>query len=247
MLLAIPLLVVVQIGSGASPPPAPSSTPLKEIGHVRSSALCTVLRDNLSPAIDGLRINDSMIDRGQALLIRTARDAAAYAASASAPDATNAVDPFAHEAGANAGSASATGGASAGSAMDAYQLGILSHNLEKNLEKIQALLDDPHSFSATPASDDDRVLALARASLQAVVARQRASLNILSGVAETNAANDLKSRRDIIPYDYCTTCSQTVPFTPIGAPRTLADATGLTRRSEAGVAPAVSPIGAECR
>ncbi len=247
MLVAVPFLVFVQMGSAASPPPAPSIAALKEIGHVHSSALCTVLRHNLLPAIDGLRIGDSMINRGQALLVKTAQDAAAYAASASASGAANAVDPFAQEAGANAGSASPTGGGSAGSEMDGYQLGILSQSLAKNLEKIAALLDDPHSFPGTPASDDDRALALARLTLQAVAARQRASLNILSGIGETNAANDLKSRRDVIPYDHCMTCSQTVPFTPISAPRTLADASNLTRQSETSVTPAISPIVAECR
>ena len=246
MLLPTLLVLVAQVGPAASPSAAQSTPPLKEIGHVRSSTLCTALRHNLFPAVDGLRINDALISRGQAILIRTAEDAAAYAASASPTD-TSAGDPFALEAGANAGSVSPTGGGSAGSEMDGFQLGLVYNSLAKNLDKVEAFLNDPHSFAVSPTSDDERALALAKSRLEAVVARQRASLNILSATAETNAANDLKSRRDAIPYEHCMTCAQTPAFTPLSAPRSLAAATNQTQQSETGVAPAVLPIVAACR
>jgi len=246
MLLAALWVLVAQVGSAASPSAAQSPPALKEIGHVRSSKLCTTLRHNLFPAVEGLRINDALISHGQAILVRTAEDAAAYAASASQTD-TSGGDPFAQVAGANAGGASATGGGSAGSEMDGFQLGIVSHNLAKNLDKVQTFLDDPHSFPDSPTSDDERALTLAKLRLEAVVARQRTSLNILSATAEMNAANDLKSRRDVIPYEHCMTCSQTPPFTPISAPSTLAAATNQTQQTETGVAPAVLPIVAACR
>jgi hypothetical protein len=246
MFLATLLVLVAQVGSAASPSAAQSTPALKEIGHVRSSTLCTALRHNLFPAVEGLRIDDAMIDRGQAILVRTAKDAAAYAADASLT-AGSAGDPFAQEAGANAGSASATGGGNAGSEMDSFQLGILTQNLAKNLDKVEALLDDPQIFAGTPTSDDQRALAQAKSRLEDVVARQRASLNILSATGETNAANDLKSRRDVIPYEHCMTCSQTSPYTPISAPDSLAAATNQTQQTEAGVAPAILPIVAACR
>lgn len=247
MPLASLLLLVAQVGSAASPSAAQSTAPLKEIYHAHASTLCTALRHNLFPAAEGLRSNDALVSQGQAILVKTAEDAARYAASVSPTDASNAADPFAQEAGANAGSASATGGGNAGSEMDGYQLGILSQNLAKNLAKVEAFLDDSHSFSTTPTSDDERALALAKSRLEAVVARQRASLNILSGITETNAANDLKSRRDVIPYEHCMSCSQTTPSTPISAPGALASAASLTQQAEADVAPAVSPIVAACR
>jgi hypothetical protein len=246
MLLTNVLLLIAQVGSAASPAPAQSPSVLKEIGHVRSSALCTALRRDLFPAVEGLRINDALIDRGQAILIRGAKDAAAYAADASLTNGDGG-DPFAQEAGANAGSASATGGGSAASEMDGFQLGIVTQNLAKNLDKVERFLDDPRTFPGTPTSDDQRALALAKSRLEDVVTRQRASLNILSGTAETNAANDLKSRRDVIPYDHCMTCSQTSPYTPVSAPASLAAATNLMQQAETGVTPAVLPIVAACR
>ena len=246
-MLFFSLLIVAQ---AATPLPlaaaAQSPAPLKQIGHVHSSILCTALRHNLFPAVEGLRINDALIGQGQAMLVKTANDAAAYAASASQSDTTGG-DPFALEAGANQGSASATGGASAASEMDTYRLGILAHNLAKNIEKIEAFLADPHAFTGTPKSDDERALALAESRLEAVVAQQRASLNILSGTAETNAANDLKSRRDVIPYDHCMTCAQTTPYTPMSVPESLAAARKVTEQTETSVAPAVLPIVDACR
>jgi hypothetical protein len=240
------VLIVAQVATAPpSPSAAQSPAPLKEIGHVRSSISCSALRHNLFPAVEGLRINDALISHGQVLLVRTANDAAAYAANASQTD-TSGGDPFQQEAGANEGSVSPTGGASAASEMNAFQLGILSHDLAQNIEKIEALLDDRHAFPA-PKSDDERALALAESRLEAVVAQQRASLNILSTTAETNDANDLKSRRDVIPYEHCMTCSQTPAHTPISMPDTLAAARKLTGQTENDVAAAVLPIVAACR
>ena len=35
----------------ASPSPMPAATPLREIGRVRSRALCTTLRENIAPTL----------------------------------------------------------------------------------------------------------------------------------------------------------------------------------------------------
>lgn len=247
MLLTNLLLIVAQVGAAASPSPAPSTTPLKEIIRVRSSALCTALHHNVLPAAEGLRLNDAMINHGHTILVRTAQDAAAYAAGASRTDAMSPGDPFAQEAGANAASASATGGGSSGSEIDAFQLGILAGNLAKNLDTVEALLNDPHLFPSIPTSDDERALVLAKSRLEAVVSAQRASLNVLSAIAETNAANDLKSRRDVIPYEHCMSCSQTQPYVPTSAPHALAESTKVTQQTESDVAPAILPIAQACR
>lgn len=245
MLFVSLLVLIAQVGTDASPSPPPPSPPLKEIGHVHASIVCSALRHNLFPAVEGLRVNDALIGRGQTLLVKTAQDAAANSVNAAQTD-TSGGDPFQQLAGANGGSASETGGASAASAMDAFQLGTLSHSLATNLEKVEAFLDDPH-IPGTPTNDDERALALAKSRIEAVVARQREELNIISEVTEMNAANDLKSRRDVIPYEHCMSCSQTPSFTPISAPNTLAAATNQTQQTETEVAPAVLPIVAACR
>jgi hypothetical protein len=240
------LLLVAQVGSSTAASAAQSTTGPKVIIHVHSSTLCTALRHNVLPALDSLHLNDAMIDKGHALLVNIAKDAAAYAASASPIDTTGG-DPFAQQAGANEGSASATGGGSAASEMDAFRVGMLVQNLAKNLDTVEALLSDPHRFPEAPTNEDDRALALAKSRLEAVVARQRTSLNIISGTAETNAVGDLKSRRDVIPYEHCGSCSQTKPYTPMSAPDALASATNQTEQTETGVAPALAPIVEACR
>lgn len=217
------LLVIAQVAATPSPSAQPSPTPLKVIGHVRTSILCGTLHHNLLPALGGLRVDDDLVDEGLAMLVRTADDAAA-----------------------NAGSETATGGASSGSSMDNYQLGIVSHDLAHNLVKLEVLLDDPHAFPSDPVNNDERVLMLAKSRLEAVVARQREALNVLSANVEVNAANDLRSHRDIIPYEHDMTGAMTPAFTPISMPDALAKAKDRTRVSEADIAPAMQPIVAAC-
>ena len=245
MLLPTLTLLVAQAGAAVSTQ-TQTPQPLKEIIHVHSSMLCTALRNNLFPAVEGLRVNDELVGRGQKLLVRTASDAAAYAANASRTN-SGGGDPFQQLSGADAGSESAIGGGSNASEMDAYQLGILEGNLAKSLGRVDELLQDPHVFPSAPKSDDERALVLAKSSIEAVIAQQRASLNILSGTEETNAVNDLKSRRDVIPYEHCMTCGQTPSFTPISAPNSLAAVRTQTQQTESGVAPAILPIATACR
>lgn len=215
-------MLLAAIVFAASPSPAPSP-PLKEIGHVRTSVLCSALRHNIFPAVAGLKLNDDLIDKGRMMMQKTADDAAA-----------------------NAGSAAITGGAGAGSEMDNFQLGILSSDLAKNLVKIEAFLADAHAFPKDPSTEDERMLALAKSSLEAVASRQRATLNVLSATAEINSANDVRAQRDIIPYEHDMSGPQTPPFTPISMPDALATDIKLTQASEVQVTPVVRPIVAIC-
>lgn len=54
--------------------PAPSPAPLPEIGHVRSNALCTTLRQNIAPTILGLMKNDEIIGAGHRAFAKMSRD-----------------------------------------------------------------------------------------------------------------------------------------------------------------------------
>ncbi|HLY02040.1 MAG TPA: hypothetical protein VKR56_06020 [Candidatus Cybelea sp.] len=226
MLLAQAVLVGQQLVAQVTATPSSSETPppLKEIGHVHTSRLCSVLRHSLFPAVAGLRIDDDMIGKGQTMMQKTADDAALGATSAQI-----------------------TGGAGAGSEMDNFQLGVLSSGLARNLGKIEALLNDAGSFQTDPTDDDGRMLSAAKARLEAVAARQRVSLNVLSATAEINSANDLRAQRDIIPYEHDMSGAQTPAFTPITLPDALAAARKATGESELDVAPAMVPIAEACR
>jgi hypothetical protein len=146
-------------------PPNPSSAPPKTIIRIRSTPFCTVFRENVFFAVQGLRINDLVIDQGRAVLAKWAYDSV--------------VD------------AGRFGGASR--KMDQYQLGQVVNQAARNLERVHALLNDSDRFPATPQNDADRDLLAVKATLQTVADSQERSLNILSGTYETTALYALLS------------------------------------------------------
>jgi hypothetical protein len=229
------ILVLAQATPTAASSPQPVASPaLKEIYHTHSSAVCSALNNNLLPAVDGLRANDDLASHGQAALARIAQDAAASVEARQ--------DGFIYTT-----SATLTGGASTGPEMDNYRLGNLVHAIARNLEKIEALLDDPKSFPSNPASANEQQLLLVRSLLGKVVAEQRASLNVLSGTQATNAANDLRSQRDTIPYEHDMSGPETPHYTFTSRPEALSNERQLTQQAEADVTPAVLPLVAACR
>jgi len=57
-----------------APSPAPTGSPLQEIGHTTSAAACAQLRDVVRPALEGVLRNDEAIDAGSRLLARLEAD-----------------------------------------------------------------------------------------------------------------------------------------------------------------------------
>ncbi|HET9030132.1 MAG TPA: hypothetical protein VFN49_08145 [Candidatus Aquilonibacter sp.] len=197
---------------------SPSASPMPVIETVRVSRMCTALRRNMLTAIVGLRANDNLIGQGVQLSQRLRGDAQAQPV--------------------NAGSA--TGGAGASSALDDFRLSQLEGALADNVERIEAILDDPAAFPSNRPMDPR--LAAGRDALLAVLNKQKAAFNLLASAAETNSSNDLLSRRS--PID-----SQGTPPPP---PRvliadTLMLAVDATAKSERNVTPAIMPLVANCR
>ncbi len=207
--------------STRTPSPQPPPVAPKQIERIRSSPLCDALRQNLFQAVAGLRANDGLVIQGRMMQAKIAYDAAA--------------DPESY---------GPTGGAGSSSQMDDVQLGMLIQALVKNNERIDALLSDPKVFRNTSAGEDERELSAARERLEHVLGRQRASLNILSGIDATNEMQDLESRRSPIAMTL-----KPPDATPprIAAPEALALAQYLTQRSERSVALTMRPIIAKCQ
>lgn len=153
----------------ATPPP----TPPPVIRRVTVTALCPTLRENIGPAIAGLRVDDGVIAQGRALMVRIGNDAV--------------VDPV---------NADATAGAGASSQLDDVQLGHVIHALAENLERVEALLADPTRFPDDPSTDDERALAAAKQRLEAVASEQRRALQILSGTLDANEMADIAAQCD---------------------------------------------------
>jgi hypothetical protein len=58
----------------ASPSPMPAATPLREIGRVRSRALCTTLRENVAPTLAKLIEGDARIVAGRSTFVKMGQD-----------------------------------------------------------------------------------------------------------------------------------------------------------------------------
>jgi hypothetical protein len=142
------IALVLAAVTAATPQPWP--TPLKTIATVRSSTLCTTLRENVFGAVEGLRSNDALAEQGHALL-----RSSVY----------RGMTP-----------------------MDEMRLENMGMGMVHNIERIDALLADSHRFTGD--------LQKAKAQLQAVEDEQKKSLNLMYGVADTMAMNDLANAGD---------------------------------------------------
>ncbi len=136
--------------------------------RVKTTPFCQVFRTNIFQAVQGLKINDGVIDQGRMVLAKWAYDSV--------------VDQP------HLGS----GGASL--QLDQVQLGNVMAQAAYNLQKVYDLLNDPKLFPKDPRTGEDRDLATMNARLQEVAAAQERSLNMLSGTYESAALDDLLSR-----------------------------------------------------
>lgn len=151
--------------------PVPSPTPLRTITNVRVRAMCTVLRENVKPALRGMIANDELAAEGQQILNRLGLEAQTeYAGD--------------------------LGGAGPGNAMDNVRTGSIVSGLVANIEKIEKLLDE--NRYGVGESADSASLAAVRARLQDVLTQQKAELNTLSFVAYSNDGNDVLQRKSPI-------------------------------------------------
>jgi hypothetical protein len=168
----VPLVLAVLIAADRTDAaPSPSASPLKEIIRVHSTAFCTVFRENVFHAVQGLRVNDAVLVEGNRFLDAEARDAV--------------LDPASSKHGAGFGSAGQ---------LDKFRSGQAAHAVAENLTKVFQLLSDPDRFPANPQSDAERDLATMKKRLLAVAEAQQQSLNILEGAYESSSLDDLVSR-----------------------------------------------------
>jgi hypothetical protein len=162
--------------------PMPQPTPLKTIGHVRTTLLCTALKNNLFPAVTGLRTNDEVIDRGRLLLGKMASDSETGSSQKSRATSGRRLI--------------STSQPNHALQIDNLQLGELVHAIAQNLDEIEKLLGDPQRFPPKPSADDVQLLDQAKVRLEAVADQQRVALNILSGTYETGALQMLLAKGD---------------------------------------------------
>lgn len=166
-------VAALAICSPSSPTSTALSTPPPIIIRVRATLLCSALRDKIAPAVSGLCVDDKIISQGQTMMTKLRADAI--------------TDPR---------SDSGAGGAGSSSEMDDFQMTSLVQALSKNLQRVEAVLNDPAAFPSQAKTDDEEALGKVKNKLEAVAANQRQILNILSETVESNKGNDLLSKCD---------------------------------------------------
>ncbi|HVR45862.1 MAG TPA: hypothetical protein VMT95_04415 [Candidatus Binatia bacterium] len=163
--------------------PAPNPTPppaLKTIIRMKTSPFCEAFRENVFHAVEGLRVNDRVIEQGRSLLAKTAYDGVV--------DRTGMPGPVPGVPPQNLGAPSVR--------MDQYQLGQVMGQIAHNLQRVYGLLNDPRRFAEHPQNDADRELATMKSALLAIAEAQERSLNLISGEYETAALDDMFARGD---------------------------------------------------
>jgi len=154
-------------GLGIVPPPLPTQTapPLKEISHVVSSPLCSMLGEKARPAIAGLMLNDGLTDYVGPVIARYYRDM--YANHSAAAD------------------------------FDIVRMREVAMRMAHNLEVVDAILASvPKPDPKAVQTNGQRQIEDLRVKLNAVQNAQRATINVVSGLAETEALAEFESRQD---------------------------------------------------
>jgi hypothetical protein len=154
------------LASAIASQPSPSPPPLKTIIHVRSSAFCTTLRENVGHAVRALIQNNVAIDGTKSLFLKMARDKVSSANRIMSID------------------------------MDINHLGPMIDEIAQNLAAAQALLNDARHFPTQPRSEDERRLAQMQKQLRAIIDHQNQALNILSGTYYSYNGNRLMGHGD---------------------------------------------------
>jgi len=179
------LFLAVVIAQAA---PAPSASPLKTITTVRSGPFCTTLTTSVLHAIQGLQINDRIIESSKTALVNMGE------AWTPASVAGEKFDQLQQQWG------NAPGGThnqdNPALILAANQLEKVASGLVHNLQIIDDMLNDPSRFPADPKTDQDRESQLLKAQLQKVADDQRKQLNILYGLADTFNMQDLIAHGD---------------------------------------------------
>jgi hypothetical protein len=183
--MVVALILAVSVAQAA---PAPTASPLKTITTVKSAPLCTTLTSTVLYTIQGLQINDKIIEQSKPVLVNMGKawmpNSLAgekfdqlQAQWGNAPGGTHNVD-------------------NPGLILAGQQLYRISAGIVHNLQIIDDMLNDPKRFPADPTSDQDKEALQLKAELQAVADQQRKNLNVLNGLADTFNMQDLIAHGD---------------------------------------------------
>ena len=181
-----PLLLAAVVAQA----PAPTASPLKTIIRIRTSPLCTTIRQNVVNIMNGLQANDAIVNGSKPVLLRMGTEL----------QPTGTQGQHADESGTHLnGISSEPGGVhdtNPALVLDNQRLKQLANSLQHNLAIIQSALADPTKFPPQSTSDDIAATQQLKAQLQAIAAQQNNSLGVISGLTDTFSMQDLIAKGD---------------------------------------------------
>lgn len=184
------MLNALLLAAMVSTDPAPVASPLKTIIRVKTSPMCTTIRQNVLNVLNGLQANDGLVSASKPVLLHMGKDFQPVGIEGGLADANSQ-----HL----SGVATMPGGVhdtNPALILDNQHLKQYVNELAHNLALLDNLLADPTKFPAQATSDDDKQTQLLRAQLQAVADQQRRTLGVLAGLADTFSMQDLIAKGD---------------------------------------------------
>lgn len=170
--------------------PAPTATPLKTIIRIRTSPICTTIRQNVADVMNGLQANDKLVSASKPVLLRMGKEFQPVGLAGQTFD--NMPNHLAGEASVPGG----THDTNPALVLDNQRVTELSAELTHNLAIIDTLLADKTKFPTQASAADDEQTKLLQSELQAIADQQRRSLSILAGLADTFSMQDLIAKGD---------------------------------------------------
>ncbi len=146
--------------------PQPSPSPLKTITHVHSSPFCTAFGDNIRKSVKNVLVNDALFNLSKPVFLQAAHDMIVGG-------------PLQSSFGSMGPAQSDPDNAAA--QLDMNRLTVITASIAKNLEAIDALLNDAARFPKKVQSNEDKQLVQLRDQILALAQQQNAELNALSG------------------------------------------------------------------
>ncbi|HTZ55543.1 MAG TPA: hypothetical protein VMB20_10815 [Candidatus Acidoferrum sp.] len=181
-----PLLVAAVVSQA----PAPTASPLKTIIRIRTSPLCTTIRQNVVHILDGFQANDGIVNASKPVLLRMGTELQPAGIQGQQADTQGThLNGISSEPG-------GTHDTNPALVLDNQRLKQLANELQHNLAIIESALADPTNFPAQTTSDDQNAMQQLKAQLQAIAAQQNNSLELISGLTETFSMQDLIAKGD---------------------------------------------------
>jgi hypothetical protein len=155
------------------------------IAHVATNALCETLQQNVLRAVAGLHTNDAIFERSNPMVLQMGQTLASVSHFGQSADTPNTMSVF-----------SGKNDIDPSISMNQVQLSRLAQQIARNLQQIEAALNDPTRFPTPPRTRGDLQAAQIKAQLEALAQQQKQLLDAINGLADTTSMQQMMAQGD---------------------------------------------------